>query len=74
MNEIYQVTDSIIIAQTTAEHAKALELLQYIVFPTLAEDEILHEAHYLKHLTIFPGGPLVALDRQTVTGGATTMR
>lgn len=74
MNEIYQVTDSIIITQTTALHAKALELLQYIVFPTLAEDEILHEAHYLKHLTIFPEGQLVALDGDKVIGGTTTMR
>lgn len=74
MNEIYQVTESIIITQTKAEHAKALEILQYIVFPTLAEDEILHEAHYLKHLTIFPEGQLVALDGDKVIGGTTTMR
>ena len=66
--------NNIIIANTKPEHAQALEELQYIVFPNLAEDEILHREHYLKHLEIFPEGQFVALDNNKVIGGTTTMR
>jgi GNAT superfamily N-acetyltransferase len=62
------------IMHTRPEHAAALEALQYTVFPNLAEDEILHARHYLKHLEIFPQGQLVALDGEQVVGGTTTMR
>ncbi|HMZ90204.1 MAG TPA: GNAT family N-acetyltransferase [Chitinophagales bacterium] len=72
INEI--ISGNIIIIHTRAEHAQALEDLQYIVFPNLAEDEILHKAHYLKHLEIFPEGQLVALHNDRVIGGTTTMR
>ena len=68
------VLNNIIITNTKPEHAQALEELQYIVFPNLAEDEILHCEHYLKHLDIFPEGQLVALDGEKVVGGTTTMR
>ncbi len=66
--------DGIRIINTQKEHATALEKLQYIVFPNLAEEEILHAQHYLKHLEIFPEGQLVALDNNNVIGGTTTMR
>jgi len=68
------LNNGIIITQTQPVHAPALEELQYIVFPDLAEDEILHTQHYLKHLEIFPEGQLVALDDNKVVGGSTTMR
>lgn len=74
MIETIYLSETICITPTRAHHAKALEALQYVVFPTLAEDEILHEAHYLKHLDIFPEGQLVALDGDRVIGGTTTMR
>lgn len=66
--------NNIIITNTKPEHAQGLEELQYIVFPNLAEDEILHREHYLKHLEIFPEGQFVALDGNKVIGGTTTMR
>ncbi len=66
--------DSVTIEATRPEHAAELEVLQRLVFPKLAEDEILHAAHYLKHLEIFPEGQLVALDGKKVIGGTTTMR
>lgn len=66
--------NNIIITNTKPEHTQALEELQYIVFPNLAEDEILHREHYLKHLEIFPEGQFVALDNNKVIGGTTTMR
>lgn len=70
-----QTTDnSIQIRHTLPRHAVALEQLQHIVFPKLADDELLKKEHYLKHLEIFPEGQLVALDGDTVIGGTTTMR
>lgn len=69
-----ELNNNIIITNTQPEHASALEELQYIVFPDLAEEEILHKAHYLKHLEIFPEGQFVALDGNKVIGGTTTMR
>lgn len=66
--------DKIQIVHTKPEHAKALEELQYIVFPNLADDEILKKENYLKHLEIFPEGQLVALHGDKVIGGTTTMR
>lgn len=62
------------IVNTQPEHAQALEELQYIVFPNLHENEILHKEHYQKHLEIFPEGQFVALDGELVIGGTTTMR
>lgn len=70
----HHITDTIRIMNTRPEHAAALEALQYIVFPNLAEEEILHKEHYLKHLELFPEGQLVALDGDRVIGGSTTMR
>lgn len=68
------ISQNIVITHTRPEHAQALEELQYIVFPNLANDEILHAEHYLKHLEMFPEGQLVALDGDRVIGGTTTMR
>lgn len=70
-----QITgNSIQIRHTLPQHAAALEQLQHIVFPNLADDELLKEEHYLKHLQIFPEGQLVALDGVKVIGATTTMR
>ena len=74
MNKIHYINNGILFTNTREEHASALEELQYIVFPNLAENEILQAEHYLKHLKIFPEGQLVALDNNKVIGGTTTMR
>ena len=68
------ISGNILITNTGPEHAEQLEQLQHIVFPDLAESEILHAAHYRKHLEIFPEGQFVALDGEKVVGGTTTMR
>ena len=68
------IHNGITFTNTKSEHVSALEELQYIVFPNLAEDEILHAKHYLKHLEIFPEGQFVALHNNKVIGGTTTMR
>lgn len=75
MIPIYEHIDpEVIIRHTQPQDAAQLEALQYIVFPNLADDEILHAAHYLKHLEIFPEGQLVACIGDKVIGGTTTMR
>ena len=55
-------------------HAEQLEALQYIVFPTLAEEEILHAEQYKKHIEIFPEGQFVALDGNKVIGATSSIR
>lgn len=59
---------------TQPRHAKGLEELQKIVFPTLADDELIKAAHYLKHIEIFPEGQFVITDGDKVVGMTTTMR
>lgn len=64
----------IIITHTITQYATQLEALQRKVFPSLAEDELLHADQYKKHIEIFPEGQFVALDKEKVAGGTTTMR
>lgn len=65
------------IRSTGAEHAEALEELQVLCFPTLADEERFKRAHYLKHIEIFPEGQFVALaleDADRVVGMTSTIR
>ena len=57
-----------------AEHAKELENLQKIVFPNLAEEELLHAAQYKKHVEIFPEGQLVALNGDNIIAATSSIR
>jgi len=43
------------------EFATALTTLQHECFPTLGEQELMSEKHFLKHCEIFPEGEFVAL-------------
>jgi len=72
----YTFTDSagLLVQNTRAEHAAQLEELQRIVFPTLADDELILAKHYLKHLEIFPEGQFVITDNGKVVGMTSTMR
>ena len=54
--------NGLVIAAARPEHASALEVLQRVVFPTLADQERFKAAHYLKHLELFPAGQFVGLD------------
>jgi GNAT superfamily N-acetyltransferase len=47
------------IENTRAEHVKALEKLQELVFPTLAVGELIRAEHYLRHVEVFPEGQFV---------------
>jgi GNAT superfamily N-acetyltransferase len=55
-------------------HAEQLEALQRIVFPNLAEDELLHAEQYKKHIQLFPEGQFVALDGDKVAGATSSIR
>jgi len=62
------------IASTRTEHASALEELQILCFPTLADEERFKRPHYLKHIELFPEGQFVALDGDKVVGMTSTIR
>jgi len=62
------------IVQTQIEHAKQLEKLQEIVFPTLDPEERFIEAHYHKHVELFPEGQFVALHDDKVVGMTSSIR
>ena len=62
------------VQHTQPEHAAQLEALQKIVFPTLADDELIKAKHYLKHLEIFSEGQFVITDKDVVVGMTSSMR
>ena len=70
----HQYQSGIVVQQMQAEHAERLEALQRIVFPALAEDELIKSVHYLRHLQIFPEGQFVITDGNEVIGMTSTMR
>jgi len=65
---------NIIITTMQEDHADQLEALQRIVFPNLAEEELLHAEQYKKHVELFPEGQFVALDGDEVVGATSTIR
>jgi GNAT superfamily N-acetyltransferase len=64
----------IVITEMKAEHAEQLEALQRIVFPNLAEEELLHAEQYKKHVQLFPEGQFTALDGDKIVGATSTIR
>lgn len=58
----------ITITNIQPKYAKALEQLQRDCFPTLGEQELMVEAHFLKHCELFPEGNFVALIDDKVVG------
>lgn len=49
-------------------YAAALEQLQRDCFPTLGQDELMREEHFLNHCRLFPQGNFVALHDERVIG------
>ena len=66
--------NGLVIASARPEHAAALEELQRVVFPTLADEERFKAKHYLKHLELFPEGQFVGLDGDRVVAATATIR
>ena len=60
--------DSIRIETMKPRFASALEQLQRDCFPTLSQDELMREEHFLNHCRLFPEGNFVALHRDRVIG------
>jgi GNAT superfamily N-acetyltransferase len=69
-----QLPEGLLLQQTQIYHVAQLEVLQKIVFPSLAADELLKAIHYLKHIELFPEGQLVITHGERVVGMTTTMR
>ena len=69
-----QLDNGLVVQHMQPEDASQLEALQRIVFPTLADDELILAKHYLRHLELFPEGQLVVKDGDKVVGMTTTMR
>lgn len=69
-----EIPGGLVIQHMQVSHAPQLEELQKIVFPTLADDELIRAAHYLRHLEVFPEGQFVITDSDQVIGMTTTMR
>jgi GNAT superfamily N-acetyltransferase len=74
MTPYIEIPGGLIVTQSRAEHAEQLEILQDIVFPTLAPEERFRAHHYLKHIEIFPEGQFVVLDGAKVVGMTSTIR
>jgi len=68
------LSNGLVVQHMQQHHALQLEELQKIVFPTLAEDELIQAKHYLRHLEVFPEGQFVVTDGDKVVGMTTTMR
>jgi 4-aminobutyrate aminotransferase / (S)-3-amino-2-methylpropionate transaminase / 5-aminovalerate transaminase len=74
MSYYRRLPDGIVVMRMRAEHAPALERLQELCFPTLAEAERFKARHYVHHVDLFPEGQFVALDGDDVVGATTTIR
>lgn len=61
-------SDDIIIQNIRPIHAKDLEQLQRECFPTLSENELMTEAHFLSHCELFPEGNFVAIIEGRIVG------
>lgn len=62
------------VQQMLLQHAAQLQDLQQIVFPTLTAEEWIKAEQFLKHLTIFPEGQFVIINRDEVIGMTSCMR
>jgi GNAT superfamily N-acetyltransferase len=69
-----ELGDGLVVQSMKPEDVLQLEELQKLVFPTLADDELIKAKHYLKHLELFPEGQLVIKKGDRVIGMTTTMR
>jgi len=61
-------SDNIRIETIEPRFARPLEQLQRDCFPTLGENELMREEHFLNHCSLFPEGNFVALWRDRVIG------
>jgi GNAT superfamily N-acetyltransferase len=73
---VHRFGDGLAVYRTAPEHARGLEELQRIVFPTLAPEQRFAAEHYLWHIELFPDGQLCVIDRRAgdrIVGMTTTI-
>lgn len=69
-----ELTEGLQVRPMQQADAEQCEELQHIVFPQLADEEILHAPQYSRHLEIFPEGQYVITDGLSVIASTSTMR
>ncbi len=69
-----QLQPGMAVQQMQPQHAEQLEALQQIVFPTLAEEELIKAPQFLHHLQLFPEGQFVITNNEVVIGMTSCMR
>ena len=62
------------VCRTAPIHSERLELLQRVVFPTLADEERFKAVHYRHHVELFPAGQFVVLDGDRIAAATSTIR
>ena len=70
----FEIQPGMVVQQTQPQHAGELAALQRIVFPTLAEDELIKAPQFLHHLQLFPEGQFVITNDTKVIGMTSCMR
>jgi GNAT superfamily N-acetyltransferase len=62
------ISESIRIETIKPRHARPLEQLQRDCFPTLDDNELMREEHFLNHCRLFPQGNFVAICADRIIG------
>lgn len=70
----HPLPDGFTLVYTQPHHAPALDTLQRLVFPTLADGERMKTEHYLHHIQLFPEGQISVLHRDRVVAGSSSIR
>ncbi len=74
MSYYRRLSNGVVILQARPANAAQMEELQRTCFPTLDDAERFKQAHYLRHMELFPEGQIVALEGDRVVGATTTIR
>ncbi len=74
MSFFRKLPNGLVVLNARPEHARQMEELQRVCFPTLHDEERFKAAHFLKHQELFAAGQLVALDGDRVVGATSTLR
>ncbi|MFM7851544.1 MAG: GNAT family N-acetyltransferase [Flammeovirgaceae bacterium] len=69
-----ELPDGMVLTSANPSHAEALENLQRIVFPTLADSSIIRKEHYLDYIRVFPEGQFVVMVGAQLVGMTTSIR
>jgi len=74
MSYFRKLRDGLTLLHTQADHCVQLEQMQFLCFPTLADEQRFKAAHYKRHIELFSEGQFVVLDGDRVVGATTTIR